>query len=111
MTIVLNVLISSVVIASAAWLSRASPTIAGFLVALPLATMIVLPLADVQHGDARSAVVLARSIFVAVPVTLLFFVPFLASDRLGLSFWQAYALGCAILPVGFLAHRAVTRLL
>jgi hypothetical protein len=38
-----------------------------------------------------------------------FFLPFLLSGRLALSFWQAYALGCGALPVGFLVHRVVVR--
>jgi hypothetical protein len=52
---------------------------------------------------------MARSILVALPITLLFFVPFLMRDRF--SFWGAYALGCALLPVGYLVHRAVMRAL
>ena len=48
---------------------------------------------------------------IAIPISLTFFLPFLFSERLGLSFWQAYALGCAALPVGFFVHRAAARLL
>jgi len=53
--------------------------------------------------------VLAKSIFTAVPVTLAFFLPFLFAGKLGLSFWQAYALACLTLGVGFFAHRAVAQ--
>jgi hypothetical protein len=35
---------------------------------------------------------------------------FLLSGRLNLSFWQAYALGCTVLPLAFLVHRVVARL-
>jgi hypothetical protein len=38
-------------------------------------------------------------------------VPFLLAERLNLTFWQAYVLGCAALPAGFFIHRAVTRAL
>ena len=54
---------------------------------------------------------LAQSIFVAIPISLTFFLPFLLSGRLGLSFWQAYGLGCLALPVGYFVHRAVARAL
>ena len=111
MTFVLNVMISALVISFASWLSGRLPTVAGFLVAMPVATLLVLPLSYLQHGDADNTVLLARSIFVAIPVTLGFFVPFLLSERLALSFWQAYALGCAALPLGFLVHRVISRLL
>jgi hypothetical protein len=109
MLIVLNTLVSALIIGVAAWLSRRYPVSAGFFIALPLATMLVLPLAYLQHRDPGTAFQMARSILVALPITLLFFVPFLMRDRF--SFWGAYALGCALLPVGYLVHRAVMRAL
>jgi len=107
MTVVVNTLISAVVIGLVAWISRRYPVTAGFVVALPLATMLVLPLAYLQHRDATAAFDLAKSILVALPITLLFFVPFLLRGRL--SFWGAYGIGCALLPLGYLAHRAIMR--
>jgi len=109
MLIVLNTLVSALVIGVAAWLSRRHPSSAGFLIALPLATMLVLPLAYLQHRDLGSAFQMARSILVALPITVLFFVPFLMRDRF--SFWGAYVLGCALLPVGYFLHRAIMRAL
>jgi hypothetical protein len=107
MLVVLNTVVSAIVIGVAAWLSRRYPATAGFFVALPLATMLVLPLSYLQHRDAASAFDLARSILVALPVSLLFFIPFLMRDRF--SFWNAYALGCALLLFGYLVHRAIMR--
>jgi hypothetical protein len=109
MLIVLNTLVSALVIGVAAWISRRYPVTAGFVIALPLATLLVLPLAYLQHRDAGSAFQMARSILVALPITVLFFIPFLMRDRF--SFWGAYALGCALLPVGYLVHRAIMRVL
>ena len=109
MLIVLNTLVSALVIGVTAWLSRRYPSSAGFLIALPLATILVLPLAYLQHRDPGSAFQMARSILVALPITVLFFVPFLMRDRF--SFWGAYALGCALLPVGYVLHRAIMRAL
>ena len=109
MLIVLNTLVSALAIGVAAWLSRRYPVTAGFVIALPLATLLVLPLAYLQHRDADSAFQMARSILVALPITILFFIPFLMRDRF--SFWGAYALGCALLPVGYFARRAIMRML
>ncbi|MFZ1866280.1 MAG: hypothetical protein WAU39_18820 [Polyangiales bacterium] len=107
--VALNTLVSAIVIGVAAWISRRYPVTAGFLIAMPLATMLALPLAYAQHRDAASAFEMARSILVALPITVLFFVPFLMRDRL--SFWAAYGLGCLLLPVGYLVHRAIMRVL
>lgn len=109
MIFVLNTLVSALVIATVAWISRKMPGTAGFIIALPIATILVLPLAYLQHRDAGTVFELARSIFVALPITVLFFVPFLFRERL--TFWGAYALGCALLPVGYFVHRAVLRAL
>ena len=111
MNFVLNVVVSAVVISFASWLSGRMPAQAGFFVALPIASMLVLPLSYLEHGDTESTFVLARSIFIAVPVSLCFFLPFLFIERAGASFWIAYGIGCALLPVGYVAHRLVTRAL
>ena len=111
MTFALNVVVSALLIAFASWLSGRLPALAGFFVALPLATMIVLPLSFREHGDAESSILLAQSIFIAIPISLTFFLPFLLAGRLGLGFWQAYGLGVAALPIGFFIHRAITRAL
>ena len=111
MAFLINVAVSALVISTASWLSGRFPTVAGFMIALPLATMLVLPLSYQEHGSHANTVLLARSIFIAIPISLTFFLPFLLSDRLGLGFWQAYGLGCAALPVGFFLHRAVSRVL
>ena len=111
LTFVFNVLVSAVMISLASWLSGRFPAAAGFIVALPLATMLVLPLSFQEHGSAETSMLLAKSIFVAIPISLTFFLPFLLSDQLSLSFWQAYALGCLALPAGFFVHRAITQVL
>ena len=104
-----TVTISVLVITFASWLSGRFPVTAGFVVALPITTLLVLPLSYLQHGSPDNSVLLAKSIFLAVPISLLFFVPFVFYERVGLSFWQAYALGIVFLIVGFGAHRAITR--
>ena len=111
MTFFLNIAVSAVLISFASWLSGRFPTSAGFVVALPLSTMLVLPLSYNEHGSAETSILLAKSILLAIPVSLTFFVPFLLADRFALSFWHAYALGCVVLPLGFFVHRFVARAL
>jgi hypothetical protein len=53
----------------------------------------------------------AKSIFVGVPISLMFFIPFLFSKQLNLSFFQAYFLGIVILIVGYFIHKNITNLL
>ena len=84
---------------------------AGFIVALPLATLLVLPMAHAQSPDMQQMEQFALSILVAVPVVMFFLVPFVLALRHGLSFWAAYALACVWLVPGFSLHRWLAKLI
>lgn len=111
MGFVINLVVSATAISTASWLSARFPGIAGFIVALPLATMLVLPLSQLEHGSQADPTALAKSIFLAIPMVMLFLLPFLFSERVGLGFWSAYALACAWLAPAFFLHRLLLRLL
>jgi hypothetical protein len=78
---VLNVVISAGVISLCAWLAGKRPDLAGFIVSLPLSTLLVLALNQIQYGDSAKGTLLAKSILVAIPSTLVFFIPFLLAER------------------------------
>jgi hypothetical protein len=111
MAVVINVVLSALIIGVAAWLSGRFPRGAGFLVALPLATMLVLPMAYFEHRDVGKTVDFATSILIAVPVIMLFLIPFILALRWGLSFWSSYFLACLWLVPAFFLHRYLVRLL
>lgn len=105
-------LFSSSVIAFCAWLSKTKPMLAGFLVAMPLTTLLVLPLSMLQQNQSQEAVILfAKSILLALPFSLLFFVPFFVAERFKFSFWHCYLLGITLLVLGYLAHHKLKALL
>ena len=109
MTVVVNILVAACIIGFTSWLSGKSPTLAGFIAALPLSTMLILPMSQLQYGNTQNTFLVARSIFLAVPIALVFFIPFLFANKWALGFWQAYGLGCLALGGGFLFHRVVGR--
>lgn len=102
-----KILVTAVVVAGTSWLSGRSPGLAGFIVALPITSMLVLPFSRADHADPAVAIGFARSIFFAIPLSLTFFLPFLFAERLALGFWQAYAAGCALLVASYLVHQAI----
>jgi hypothetical protein len=110
MPFLLKVLVASIIISFVSWLSGRLPLLAGFIIALPLQTMIVLPFSRLEHGDPTKTLTLAKSIFLAVPVSMVFLLPFLLAETFGLSFWQSYGLACAMLVVGFGVHRILINL-
>jgi hypothetical protein len=101
----INIGVSAALIAFAACLSGRYPSAAGFFVALPVATLLVLPMAHVEHDDAAQLQKFALSILIAVPVVMLFLVPLLVAHRYGLSFWLSYALAALWLVPGYFLHR------
>jgi hypothetical protein len=109
--VLINVVLSALVIGVAAWLSDRFPRAAGFIVALPLATLLVLPMAHLQHRDPENTVEFAKSIFIAVPVVMLFLLPFILAVRFGLSFWFSYFVAWLWLIPAFFLHRYLLRLL
>jgi hypothetical protein len=105
----INLAISASVISFSVWLAGRFPALAGFIVSLPISTLLVLALNQIQHGNAGNSVALAKSIFLAVPLTLVFFVPFLVSERWKLSFWTCYASGIVLLFGAYLVHRVMIK--
>ena len=108
MTQLLQILFSACLLTFSAWLSKKNPEAAGFLIALPLATIIVLPFSYWTHGDPQNSVQLAQKILKAIPISLTFFLPFALAGRFQLGFWQAYSLGLTLLVVSYLVVKQFT---
>lgn len=102
-----KITISAILIAFSSWLAGKKPELAGFIVALPLVTLLVLPFSYAEYQDPAASVRFARSIFAAIPLSLVFFVPFLLADRLQWSFWMLYVSGLGLLIGAWLIHRLV----
>lgn len=102
-----KILLSASIIAFSSWLAGKRPELAGFIVALPLTTLLAIAFSYVQYKDSAASVLFAKSIFVGVPVSLLFFVPFLLAGKLRLEFWQCYVIGLLLLTAGYFLHRQI----
>jgi hypothetical protein len=107
----LNVFISASVISLCIWLAGQYPRLAGFILALPLSTLLALALTQIQYQDQLKTLHLAKSIFVALLVTLVFFIPFLIAEKVKLGFWQAYVLAIMFIGAVYPLHRWLFRIL
>ena len=72
MFFVFKILLSALVIAGASWLSGKYPKLAGFIIALPLATLIALVLSYTEHKNVETTITFAKSILVGVPASYFF---------------------------------------
>lgn len=106
---VIKIVIAACVISFSSWLSGKRPDLAGFIIALPLSTMLVLAFSYAEYNDPAASVKFAKSILAAIPLSLLFFVPFLFAHKINLPFWGLYGLGVAFLTVGYFAHTLISK--
>lgn len=111
MMMILKIGIAAIVIGFTSWLSGKKPELAGFIIALPIASLLALAFSYVEHKDAAASITFAKSILIGVPVSWLFFDPFFFADRLGSSFWTCYCIGLALLVSGFFLHRYITSMM
>lgn len=105
-----KIFLSALVIAAASWLSGKYPKLAGFIIALPLATLIALVLSYTEHKNAETTITFAKSILIGVPASYLFFLPFFFAKSFNMNFWLIYATGLALLVVAFFIHKHIVSL-
>lgn len=102
-----KVVLSSIIISFVSWLSGKKTGLAGFLTALPLTTLLALAFSQLEWKDSSQSVAYAKGVFVAIPVSLMFFLPFLFAEKLNLGFWSCYLIGILLLGVGYFIHNSL----
>ena len=107
MWILFKTLLSGVVISFASWLSGRKPVLAGFIIALPLMSMLSILFSYLQYKDMGKINEFAASIIVAVPLSLTFFIPFLLNRWLKMSFPLTYGLAIAFVALSYLLHALI----
>lgn len=108
--LILKIVAALTIILGSGWVARSNPRLGGFILALPLTSMIALAFNFAEFRDAKVSVDYARSTFFAVPLSLLFFVPFLLADRVRVGFWALFIAGIVLLGVGYGLHQVSYRL-
>jgi hypothetical protein len=106
-----KVLLAALVIAFASWLSGKKPELSGFIIALPIASIIAIAFSYLEHKNTENTVIFAKSILVGVPVSYLFFLPFFFAKNFNMNFWLVYGLGIILLLIGYFVHKYITSLI
>ncbi len=105
----IKILVSSLLIAFASWLSGRKPILAGFIIALPLSSLISIVFSYAEYRDMEKLNQYAVSILVAVPLSLLFFVPFVLNRWLKMGFGMTLVSSVALLGVAYIIHSSIFR--
>ena len=106
-----KVLLAALVIAFASWLSGKKPELSGFIIALPIASIIAIAFSYLEHKNTENTVIFAKSILVGIPVSYLFFLPFFFAKNFNMYFWLIYGLGIILLLIGYFVHKYITSLI
>ena len=106
-----KVLLAALVIAFASWLSGKKPELSGFIIALPIASIIAIAFSYLEHKNSENTVIFAKSILVGIPVSYLFFLPFFFAKNFNMNFWLIYGLGIILLLIGYFVHKYITSLI
>ena len=95
---------SGVMIAFASWLAGRKPVLAGFIIALPLMSILSILFSYWQYRDMQKINEFAVSILAAVPLSLFFFVPFLLNRWLKMNFIFTYLSALLLVAVAYWIH-------
>lgn len=104
-------LLSGILIAFASWLAGRRPILAGFMIALPLMSMLSILFSYLEYRDMQKINQFAVSILAAVPLSLSFFIPFLLNRWLKMSFPLTYALAAGSVALAYLVHSVTVKTL
>ena len=106
-----KIVLAAIIIAFASWLSGQNPKLAGFIIALPIVSIIAIALSYYEHNDIEKTILFSKSILIAIPVSYLFFLPFFFSKSLNMNFFLMYGVGLGLLIIGFFIHKYITNFL
>ena len=106
-----KVLLAALVITFASWLSGKKPELSGFIIALPIASIIAIAFSYLEHKNTENTVIFAKSILVGIPVSYLFFLPFFFAKNFNMNFWLIYGLGIILMLIGYFVHKYITSLI
>lgn len=101
----LKVAVSALVVAFASELAKRDSFWGALLVALPLTSILAISWLYAETRDNNQVTRLARDIFLLVPGSLLFFLPFLLESKTRLGFFPNLTLGIGIMIVAMWVSR------
>jgi len=76
MLFALKTIVAALIISFGSGISKKLPGLAGFIIALPIASLIALAFSYAEHESPQASITFAKSIFAAVPISLFFLSPF-----------------------------------
>jgi hypothetical protein len=102
--VIVKIIVSASIIAGISWYAGKNPSLAGLLIALPIVSVMTICFSYYQYRDMEKINQFASSIVASIPLSLLFFVPFILNRWLKWSFFPSVFTGFALLYVAYMVH-------
>lgn len=99
--------LAGTIVAFASWLAGRQGLLAGFVISLPIMSILSILFLFGETRDMGRVNQYAVSILTAVPLSLIFFLPFVLNRWLNLNFPMTFGFGLALLFGAFLIHRSL----
>ncbi|MHC2070874.1 hypothetical protein ACYFX5_25665 [Bremerella sp. T1] len=93
---IFRAIIAGLVVAAVSQIADRFPRLGALLLTLPIVSIVAFVSVWWKEQELTTISKLARETLILVPLGLPFFVPLAFSERLGLGFWGAFALGVAL---------------
>jgi glycopeptide antibiotics resistance protein len=93
--------ITLAVILASAEVAKRSPALGAFVAVLPLVSILSMTWLYWDTRDAAKVSAFAREIFYLVPLSLLFFLPFLFEQRTHWPYWLNFSIGVLAMGLAF----------
>lgn len=107
MLFALKVVLSGVIIAAVSSLAGKKPFLAGFIVALPFVSILSILWSYWEYRDMGKINQFAVSILTAIPLSLLFFLPFVLNRWLKMGFPLTFTLGILCVAAAYFIHHLI----
>ncbi len=107
MPFILKTILSGIIIAFASWLAGKRPVLAGFIIALPLMSILSILFSYLEYRDMEKINQFAVSILIGVPLSLTFFIPFILNKWLKMGFLPTYLSALGLLTLAYFLHQMI----
>ena len=101
MFFILKTVFAGLIIAFASWLAGRNPFAAGMIVALPLLSIMSILFSYAEYRDMEKINQFAVSILISVPLSLTFFIPFIANRWLKMNFGLTFLFAFVSLALAY----------
>ena len=109
MLFVVKTVVAGLIIAFTSGLASNRPVLAGFIIALPITSMISILFSYAEFRNMERINQFATAIFIAVPLSLIFFLPFLLNRWVKMNFPISFILGIVLVGLVYVIYAYLSK--